>query len=262
VIQRFSTKPRTPADSLKVSVGMNRFVWNLRYPDATRFDQMILWGGGTQGPVAVPGTYKARLTAGSWSATQDFEVKKDPRATASQADLQRQFDLLISIRNRLSDANDAVRRIRAVKEQLDAVAQRAKRGRTATTTSSSAGNGKGETGSDSNGSDGAQSMDLAAAAESLKVKLSAIEGEIYQVKNRSNQDPLNYPIELNNRISWLAGVVGSGDAAPTEGSVRVFEELSAALQVQLDRLKAVLETDVPAFNRQVKEMDVPALTVP
>ena len=151
VIRRFSTKPRAPTDSLKVSAGMNRFVWNLRYPDASRFDQMILWGGGTQGPVAVPGTYKARLTAGSWNATQSFEVKKDP---------------------------------------------------------------------------------------------------------------LNYPIMLNNRISWLAGVVGSADAPPTEQSVRVFEELSAALQVQLDRLKAVLETDVPAFNRRVRELDVPALSVP
>jgi photosystem II stability/assembly factor-like uncharacterized protein len=262
VIRRFSTKPRTPADSLKVSAGMNRFVWNLRYPDASRFEQMILWGGGTQGPVAVPGTYKARLTAGSWTATQEFEVKKDPRATATQADLQRQFDLLISIRNRLSDANDAVRRIRAVKEQLDAVAQRAKRGRSAATTVSSAGTENREPRTGGTGSDGVQPADLAAAAESLKVKLSAIEGEIYQVKNRSNQDPLNYPIELNNRISWLAGVVGSGDAPPTDGSVRVFEELSAALQVQLDRLKAVLDTDVPAFNRRVREIDVPALTVP
>src|SRR5687767_9775929 len=186
---------------------MNRFVWSLRYPTASRFDGMILWGGqaGLQGPVAVPGTYKVRLTAGGWSATQAFEVKKDPRATATQADLQRQFDLLISIRNTLSEANDAVRRIRAVKEQLDVVAtrvRRAARGVTATSTGA-------------NGESGTQS-DLAAEAESLKVKLSAIEGEIYQVRNRSNQDPLNYPIMLNNRISWLASVVGGGDAPPTE----------------------------------------------
>jgi hypothetical protein len=259
VIRRFTTKPRAPTDSLRVSGGMNRFVWNLRYPAASRFEGMILWGGqgGLQGPVALPGTYKARLTTGSWSATQSFEVKKDPRVTTTQADLQRQFDLLISIRNRVSDANDAVRRIRAVKEQLDGVAQRARRGQPRVAASSSGANGEG-----GNGGNGRQTLDLAAEAESLKVKLSAIEGEIYQVKNRSSQDPLNYPIMLNNRISWLAGVVGSGDAPPTEQSVKVFEELSAALQVQLDRLKAVLETDVPAFNRKVREMDVPALTVP
>ncbi len=251
VIRRFSTKPRAPSDSLKVSAGMNRFVWNLRYPSASRFEGMILWGGAgaLQGPVVVPGAYNVRLTTGTWSATQAFEVKKDPRVTATDADLQRQFDVLISIRNRLTDANDAVRRIRAVKEQLDVVATRARRTARGVTATSS-------------GADGEQGADLAAEAESLKVKLTAIEGEIYQVKNRSNQDPLNYPIQLNNRISWLAGVVGGADAPPTEQAVRVFDELSAALQVHLDRLKAVLETDVPAFNRRVKEMDVPALSVP
>ena len=261
VIRRFSTKPRAPTDSLKVSTGMNRFVWNLRYPGASRFEGMILWGGqgGMQGPVAVPGTYKVRLSAGSWNATQAFEVKKDPRATATQADLQRQFELLISIRNRLSDANDAVRRIRAVKDQLDAMAQRSRRTRPAAAAVSN-GAGSGEQGAA--GAGVPTEVDLAAEAESLKVKLSAIEGEIYQVKNRSNQDPLNYPIQLNNRISWLAGVVGGADAPPTEQAVRVFDELSAALQVQLDRLKTVLETDVPAFNRRVREMEVPALTVP
>ena len=141
-----------------------------------------------------------------------------------------------------------------MKEQLDGVAARARRGARGVTATSTGANGE------SNAA--ASQADLAAEAESLKAKLSAIEGEIYQVKNRSSQDPLNYPIMLNNRISWLAGVVGSADAPPTEQSVKVFEELSAALQVQLDRLKALLETDVPAFNRRVREMDVPALTVP
>ena len=263
VIRRFTTKPRAPIDSLRVSAGMNRFVWNLRYPPASRFEGMILWGGqgGIQGPVAVPGTYKVRLTAGDWNATQSFELKKDPRVTVTQADLQRQFDFLIGIRNRVSQANDAVRRIRAVKEQLDAVAQRSRRGRPSAAATSTDANGARST-EHGAGSNGGQAVDLAAEAESLKVKLSAIEGQIYQVKNRSNQDPLNYPIKLNNRISWLAGVVGSADAPPTEQSVKVFAELSAELQVQLDRLKAVLETDVPAFNRRVREMDVPALTVP
>ena len=175
--------------------------------------------------------------ARSWSATQSFELKKDPRVTTTQADLQRQFDLLISIRNRVSDANDAVRRIRAVKEQLDGVAQRARRGQPRVAATSSTGNGKRETGNGSNGGNVASSVDLAAEAESLKAKLSAIEGEIYQVKNRSSQDPLNYPIMLNNRISWLAGVVGSADAPPTEQSVKVFEELSARSEEHTSELQ-------------------------
>jgi kynureninase len=99
-------------------------------------------------------------------------------------------------------------------------------------------------------------------ADSIKARLSLIEGEIYQVKNRSSQDPLNYPIRLNNKIAALAGVVASADAAPTNQSVQVFEQLSAALQVQLDRLKAVLDADIPAFNKLVKDGDVPAVILP
>jgi len=126
IIRRFTTRPKEPGDSLKVRAGMNRFVWNLRYPEASRFPGMIFWAGGTQGPVAVPGTYKVRLTAGDWSQTRSFVLQRDPRVTTSPEDYQRQFDLLIRIRDRVSAANDAVKRIRDVKEQLDGAATRAR----------------------------------------------------------------------------------------------------------------------------------------
>jgi len=148
---------------------------------------------------------------------------------------QRQFDLLVRIRDRVTAANDAVKRIRDVKEALDGAATRAR----AMT---------GEVG-----------RRIAQQADSIKSRLSVIEAEIYQVKNRSSQDPLNYPIRLNNKIAALAGVVASADAAPTDQSVQVFEQLSAALQVQLDKLKAVLDADIPAFNKLVKDSDVPAV---
>ncbi|HXF96077.1 MAG TPA: exo-alpha-sialidase, partial [Gemmatimonadales bacterium] len=235
VIRRFSTAPRAPSDSLRIEAGMNRFVWNLRYPDASRFPGMIMWAGGTQGPVAVPGTYQVRLSVGDWSRTQRFEVKKDPRVSATQDDLQAQFDFLIRIRDRVTAANDAVRRIREVKDQLKAASERA----------AALPDGAGR--------------DIGRQADSITARLSAIEAEIYQVRNRSSQDPLNYPIRLNNKIATLAGAVASADARPTDQAVRVFEELSAALQVQLDRLRAVLDADIPAFNRLVREKDVPAV---
>jgi photosystem II stability/assembly factor-like uncharacterized protein len=238
LIRRFSSRPREPGDSLRVAAGMNRFVWNLRYPNATTFQGLIMWAGNVQGPVAPPGTYKARLKTGSWSATQTFVLKNDPRLASTDADLQAQFTLLLRIRDRLSQANDAVRRIRAVKEGLDGMTARARR--------MPAGAG----------------ARIAATADTLKGRLSAIEEEIYQVRNRSNQDPLNYPIKLNNKIAALGGVVGSADAKPTNQAVETFEFLAAALQTQLERLRALLETDVPAFNRMVREADVPALIIP
>ncbi len=235
VVRRFTPKPRAPTDSLKVHAGMNRFVWNLRYPDASRFQGMIYWAGGTAGPVAVPGTYKVRLTVGDWSQTREFTVRPDPRVKTTQEEYQRQFDLLLRISGRVSAANDAVRRIREVREQLDGAATRAR------------------------GLPGDAGRRIAQQADSIKGRLAAVEEQIYQVKNRSSQDPLNYPIRLNNKIASLAGVVGGAEAAPTAQSVQVFDELSAALQGQLDRLKAVLDADIPAFNRLVKESDVPAI---
>ncbi|HEV8264931.1 MAG TPA: glycosyl hydrolase [Gemmatimonadales bacterium] len=237
VIRRFTTRPKESGDSLRVRAGMNRFVWNLRYADASRFQGMIFWAGGTQGPVAVPGSYKVRLTAGGSSQTQSFALKPDPRVKTTPEEYQRQFDLLMRIRDRVTAANDAVRRIREVKEALDGAAARAR------------------------GLAGDAGKRVAQQADSIKARLSAVEAEIYQVKNRSSQDPLNYPVRLNNKIAALAGVVASADAAPTEPSVRVFDELSAALQVQLDRLKGVLDADIPAFNKLVKDSDVPAVTV-
>src|SRR5216117_1794760 len=195
---------------------MNRFVWNLRYPDASRFQGMIYWAGGTVGPVAVPGAYKVRLTVGDWSATRDFTMRPDPRVKTTPEEYQRQFDLLMKISGRVSAANDAVRKIREVREQLDGAATR------------------------SRGLPGDAGRRIGQQAD-------------------SSQDPLNYPIRLNNKIAALAGVVAGAEAAPTAQSVQVFDGLSAALQVQLDRLKAVLDADVPAFNRLVKESDVPAI---
>ena len=228
---------------------MNRFVWSLRYPDASRFPGMIFWAGGTQGPVAVPGTYKVRLAIGDWSETRPFVLKKDPRVAASQEELQAQFDFLIRIRDRVSAANDAVRRIREIKEQVKVAADRARQLPGATARAAGRAGAAGEAGE----------SDVVRLADSLTARLSAIESEIYQVRNRSNQDPLNYPIRLNNKLAALTGVVASADARPTDQSLRVFDELSAALEVQLGRLKAVVETDVPAFNRAVRDAGVPAV---
>jgi hypothetical protein len=91
--------------------------------------------------------------------------------------------------------------------------------------------------------------ELASRAETLRAALDAVEGEIYQVRNESNQDPLNYPIKLNNRIGALLGVVQSAEARPTAQSYQVFELLSGELQLQLDRLHEILADDLPRFNQ-------------
>jgi photosystem II stability/assembly factor-like uncharacterized protein len=235
LVRRFSTKPAPEGDSLKINAGMNRFVWDLRYAGAHRFPGMVLWAGDTRGPVAVPGTYTARLSAGSWTASRTFAVREDPRVTVASADLQQQFDFLVRIRDRVSAANDAVKQIRDLVQQVDGVVARVK-------------------GQPSAGPVGV-------AADSLSAHLRAVEREIYQVQNRSGEDPLNFPIRINNKIAALAGVVGSADAAPTDQARAVFDDLDAQLQRQLDRLHQILATEVPAFDGVVNDQGVPAVIV-
>jgi photosystem II stability/assembly factor-like uncharacterized protein len=224
------------ARKIPAKAGLNRFAWDLRYPEASRFPGLILWGGGLQGPTVVPGTYQVRLTAGGKSQTQSFEVRKDPRLATTQADYQKRFDLHLKIRDKLTETHEAIIRIRDVRDQVKAVAERAKQA-------------------------AAKDTSIAAAAKALTAKLTAIEEALYQTKNKSNQDPLNYPIRLNNKLSNLTGVVASADAAPTDQAYQVYADIAGKIDAELAKLKDVLATDLASFNQLVREKDVPAVVV-
>lgn len=224
-----------PPKPLPARAGLNRYAWDLRVEDATKVKKMILWSGGVRGPVVVPGSYQARLTVGGKAVTESFDVKADPRLGASQADLEKQFALLMKIRDEVGAAHDAILKLRAARDQITAAVGRA----------TTAGENKA----------------VADAAEELKKKLTAIEEELYQTKNRSEQDPLNYPIRLNDKLGYLAGVVASATAAPTDQSYAVSEDLSAKVDAQLAKLKEVLSTDLDAFNALVRDQNVPAVVL-
>jgi len=222
---------RPPPPRVPNKVGLNVFPWNLRYPDASVFENMILWAGGTSGPVALPGAYSVRLNVGGQHYTQPLVIVNDPRITATDADLREQFDFLMRIRDKTSQANDAVKLIRSVKAQL---ADREKR------------------------IAAAQRAAFSGAASALAAKLSAIEGEIYQVRNQSGQDPLNYPIKLNNKIAALSGVVGGTPAKPTSQSYTVFNELSSQLDRQLQAMRGALIA-LPSLNAALKTAGLPPI---
>jgi photosystem II stability/assembly factor-like uncharacterized protein len=220
-----------PAPTMRA--GTNRFVWDLRYPGFTTFPGMILWSAGNNGPVAVPGRYQVRLTVDGLSQTQPFEVKIDPRLKdVTVADLQKRFDLAIQLRDRVSQANEAVIAIRSIKSQVDERIRTANR------------------------------PVITGAGETLKQAISAIEGELYQVRNRSNQDPLNYPIKLNNKIAALIGTVESAEAAPTAQSHDVFRDLATRLDAELRKLNDVYGSGLEAFNRLLRQNGLPPITPP
>jgi photosystem II stability/assembly factor-like uncharacterized protein len=210
-------RPAPPRVTMKK--GVNRFVWDMRYSDAREFKGLIFWAGSVRGPAAPPGAYQVRLTVGTLTKTEPFAIVRNPLGRASDADLQEQFNLAKQISDRVSAANEAVVRIRAVKDQIaDRTSKRS----------------------------GARLM---RDGEALARQLTDVEGEIYQYRNRSSQDPLNFPIRLNNKLAALQGIVDAGDSKPTDQSYAVFKELSSQLDRQLARLDTILGSDLQTFNK-------------
>ncbi len=210
--------------------GHNRFVWNLRYPDAKKFEGMILWAGGTDGPVVLPGTYQVRLTAGDQTMTAPFEVRQEPRTAGSAADLKAQFDFVKGVYDKLSQMNEQITKIRDVRAQLAAVKKHA-----------------------------GDNKEITEAANALDKKMTAVEEALYQTKNKSSQDPLNYPIRLNDKLAGVGDSAAQGWHAPTAQQIAVRDELVAKVDAELAKLKAIWDTDLPAFNKLAAT--VPAVAV-
>ncbi|MGH7476401.1 MAG: WD40/YVTN/BNR-like repeat-containing protein [Longimicrobiales bacterium] len=207
------------------NVGLNRFTWDLRHAGYTDFEGRIFWAAGNRGPVVMPGTYQVRLAAGGETRTEQFEIRLDPRleGEVTVADLQQRFDLAMRVRDRVSEANEAVLLIRGVKEQIDDRLTRT------------------------------QDAEVEQAADSVRGGLSEVEEEIYQVRLQSNQDPLNYPIKLNNKLAALLGAIESSEHRPTDAMYEVFDTLSVALDEQLTRLNDILDRDLAALNALLRE---------
>jgi photosystem II stability/assembly factor-like uncharacterized protein len=223
---RAQAAPRVPT-----APGLNRFVWNMRYPDATTFPGLIMWAGSVTGPLAAPGKYQVRLTVDGKSQTQSFVIMKDPRLDATPEDYVKQLSLALQIRDKLTATNDAVIRIRAVRQQLDEFVKR-------------------------------EDKRVADAAKTLSAKLTTVEEDLYQTKNRASEDPLNFPIKLNNKLAYVMGTVESSDNPPTAQSYMVYEDLATKVNADLKTLDALMSVDLAAFNKLVHDEGVPAVAAP
>ncbi len=223
------------AAKLELEDGLNEVRWNLRYPSAATFDGMVLWGGGTQGPTAVPGTYTATLKVGDDEFTTEFEIQKDPRSQSSVEDLQAQFEFLIAIRDKLSEVHKSIARTRDLKSQISTFKKRI--------------------------ADYEKYEKLSEQADELVKSLTEVEEALYQTKNRSPQDPLNYPIKLNNRLSALVSVASTGDYAPTAQSVEVRDMLITEIDELLDQQNEVVAKGIKKFNSAIRKAKVPAIWV-
>jgi photosystem II stability/assembly factor-like uncharacterized protein len=189
--------------------GMHRYVWDMRYPDAHAIESgTFLAGGSLRGPVALPGTYRVRMTTGGETFTQALRIVADPKSEATAADLREQFDLLIAIRDKVSAVHDAVNEIQRIRAELEKRPDRAR-------------------------------------AAAVNRALESVLNELVERRFTGFDDQmLVFDLKLNNRVAALQGYVAQGDYPPTEQQYSVFRELSAAVDNVLARF-ATLKSQLP-----------------
>ncbi len=209
-----------------LDAGSHRFTWNLRYPGFTDFDGRIFWAARNAGPIAVPGAYSVRLAVDGETQSAEFRVTLDLRleGAVTLSELAERFELAMRVRDRVTEANEAVIKMRNVKAQVDDRLEASDHG------------------------------ELHSRGESVKDRLSGVEGEIYQVQNRSNQDPLNFPIKLNNKLAALLGIVESAEAAPTRQAYEVFDHLSRLLDTELEQMTLIFQQDLAQLNELLRSL--------
>ncbi|MEM9386646.1 MAG: glycosyl hydrolase [Pseudomonadota bacterium] len=239
LIKRFSSDASDEDNEdlkLEVESGSNLFVWDMRYPDALSFDGIILYSANTKGPVAVPGNYRARLSVNGASSEQAFEILKDPRVKSSRADLQAQFDFLIQVRDKLSQAHQAVIDVRALRADLDYLEGKLQ--------------------------DKPGAAALQEAINTLREEATTIESNLHETRNEAFQDPLNFGIKLNNRLAYLATHESAGDFRPTDQGVAYRKEVSAQIDEEVAALEQLINDRLPKINRMVEEQGIELLAVP
>ena len=219
-IKTYSNKDKK--NKLTVKKGTNQFVWNMTYDGAERLPGMILWAASLQGPNAVPGAYKVSLNTNGDAQTKSFNILADPRAESSVADMQKQFDFIQDVNSTVDKAHKSIKKIRSINKQLGAFQKQYK------------------------GDDNLK--ELLEKAKALQEQLSDIEKALYQTKNRSGQDPLNFPIKLTDKLGGLNSLTRRGDFPPTDQAIVVKDELTKKINQHLDAFNTILSDEVKAFN--------------
>ncbi len=215
--------------------GSNAFLWDMRYEDAEGFDGLIMWSGNLKGPQAAPGQYSVTLSVNGQASSQEFQILKDPRNPSTQEDLLDQFNFLMQVRDKLSQTHRTIKEIRKARTQLEALKAKV---------------------------DKQENMkDLLALIDTVNVQMTTIEEALYQTKNKSRQDPLNFPIKLNDKLSGLANISDWGEWKPTNQAVAVKEELFALIDTEIDNWNKLKKNDIDKINQLVREKEVDAISV-
>ena len=220
-------------NALNINGEKNSFVWNMRYDDAKGFDGLVMWAASLRGPIASPGQYYVKLTVNEKSEEQSFNILKDPRSNSTDEDLKEQFDFLLSVRDKVSDIHQTIIDIRSSRSQLIDLKSKI--------------------------SD--KYPDMENSISDVISRITLIEEKLYQTKNRSGQDPLNFPIRLNNKLAHLTSVASVGNFKPTDQMYNVRDELIGLIDKELKMWEDIKENDLVKLNSTILENNIQLITI-
>ncbi len=228
LIRTYSTHSDEKDTKLKdLEAGANMFTWNMRYPEAKRFDGMIFWWGSMAGAKAIPGDYMVKMSVNGEEQEQSFEIMGDPRLELTEADYAAQRDFIKSINDKVTASHEAIIEIRQIKEQLAKYEELLE-----------------------------DEEDVVQSIGEIDSMLYDIETALYQTKNQSRQDPLNFPIRLTNKLAHLNSLTQIGDYPPTDGAIEVRDVLVGEIDGLLDQYEMIKTQKVPALNELIRSKQV------
>lgn len=224
-IATFSNHATEKANTLSVEQGGNMFSWNMKYKSATKFDGMILWWGSLEGPISTPGNYAVHLDVNGKTLSEEFEIVRRPNSEGSEDDIKEQFDFVMSVIDKVDESHKAIKDIRSLKSQIKSYTSKI------------------------------EDKDIKEYAESVDSIMTHVEKSLYQTKNRSGQDPLNFPIKLTNKLAHLNSLsqMGVNDFPPTEASIKVRDELVTMIDEKLKVWDEVKTQMIPKLNKLIRE---------
>lgn len=215
---------------LKIENGNNVFNWDMMYPGAESVEGMILWWASLNGPMALPGAYKVDLSVNGKKTSKNFNILRNPTSETTESDMKMQFDFINDINSKMTEIHKALKNVKKVSNQVEALKKSIK--------------------------DKEKYKVLLAYADSLVKDLTTIEETLYQTKSKSGQDPLNFPIRLNNKLAHLNSLTRIGHYAPTQQAIDFKNEITKEIDAELAQLKVLFENSVKELNKQVKESDI------
>ena len=234
-IRSFATNASDSSEELVVEPGMNQFNWDLRYPKADDFEGLLMWWGTLSGPVGPPGVYGLELVVDTDTLATAFDILLDPRTEGNEADRKAQFEFLKSVRDKVDETHDAIRHMRAARNQMAALTARL---------------------------DEDAHAEVIALSATLDSAMVAIEEVLYQTKLKSNQDMLNFPIKLNNKLAHVGSLASMGIYRPTAQMVGVKDEVTALIDAQLSNWYVLRDTQLPHLNALIRSHEIDLIEVP